>query len=47
VLPLLAALFPARTPHRLAIGAVVGLASAYAVLCVYTFVQALHGVPFL
>jgi len=25
----------------------VGLASAYAVLCVYTFVQALHGVPFL
>ena len=47
VLPLLAALFSARTPHRLAIGTVCVIACLYAVGCTYTFIQALHGIPFL
>lgn len=45
VLPLLAALLPERTPRRVAVGIVVGAAFVYTLVCVYTFVQALNGVP--
>ncbi len=47
VLPLLAALLPVRTPRRVAGGIVVGAAFVYTLVCVYTFVQALNGVPVL
>jgi hypothetical protein len=47
VLPLLAALLPGRMPHRVAIGMVVAAACLYTLGASYTFVQALHGVPFL
>ncbi len=47
MLPVVAAFLPARTPHRIALGAVIAAACLYTVGCVYTFVQALHGSPFL
>ncbi len=36
-----------RTPRRVAVGIVVGAAFVYTLVCVYTFVQALNGVPVL
>ncbi len=46
VLPLLAVLLPARTPHRIAIGFVVGVACLYSAGATFTFIQALQGAPF-
>lgn len=46
VLPLLTAMLPARAPHRVAVGFVVGAAYVYTAMCVYTFIQALNGMPF-
>lgn len=47
VLPSIAAVLPARAPRRMAVGFVIAAACAYAALCVYAFVGALKGVPFL
>jgi hypothetical protein len=47
VLPLMAALLPARAPHRVAVVVVMAAACLYTALCVYAFVQALNGVPFI
>jgi hypothetical protein len=45
-LPLLTTLLPGRAPHRVAVGFVVGSACVYTAMCVYTFIQALNGIPF-
>ncbi len=47
VLPLLTAALPDRTPHRVAIGFVIVAATLYSAGATATFIQALHGVPFL
>jgi hypothetical protein len=46
VLPIFAALLPRAWPARLAIGVVVGAAAVYAAITTFTFVQAIHGLPF-
>jgi hypothetical protein len=46
VLPIFAALLPPAWPARVAIGVVVGAAAVYAAGTTFTFVQAIHGLPF-